>query len=81
MARKSKQERFIESAIDTAFISHGSNVQFSVMDLGKITNDVRSAVERDIENWASIGQSVSDHLIQDTINTAMQAAVAKYRQN
>jgi len=36
MARKSKEEKRMEAAVSAAFNQHGSNIQFSIMDLPKI---------------------------------------------
>lgn len=36
MARKSKQEKRIDDMVEAAFYKHGSNIQFNIMDLGKI---------------------------------------------
>ncbi len=36
MARMTKQEKNVENAVDKYFKIHGNNIQFNIMDLGKI---------------------------------------------
>lgn len=43
MARKTKQEKALEAAIEAAFNRHGSNRQFNIMDLSKISAAGRAA--------------------------------------
>jgi metal-sulfur cluster biosynthetic enzyme len=52
MVRKTKEEKRIEAATEAAFNLHGKNIQFNVMDLGKIYN---AGV-----NAGKAGQSIED---------------------
>jgi hypothetical protein len=52
MARKTKEEKRIEMATEQAFKLHGQNIQFNIMDLGKIHN---AGV-----NAGKAGQSIED---------------------
>ena len=36
MARQTKEAKRIDNAVDAAFKTHGNNIQFNIMDLGKI---------------------------------------------
>ena len=36
MARQTKEEKRIDAAADAAFYKHGNQIQFNIMDLGKI---------------------------------------------
>ncbi len=36
MARKTKREKLVEAAVETAFNKHGNRKQFNILDLGKI---------------------------------------------
>lgn len=51
MARKTKEEKRVESAVDEAFKKHGVNKQFDIMDLSKITKAGEDAAKqgKDIE--------------------------------
>lgn len=61
MARKTKQDKLIDSQVESAFNRHGKNIQFNIMDLGKIHdagvraaqagNDVDEAVILAIEQY------------------------------
>lgn len=62
MARKTKEAKRMEALVDDAFRRLGNNIQFNIMDLGKI---------HDAGMFALAGG-------QD-LDTAMQAAIAKYR--
>ncbi len=44
MARKSKVEKALDLAVDKAFKKYGQNVQFNVMILGTVLNDLRTAL-------------------------------------
>jgi len=63
MARKKKNP--IDDAVAAAFNKHGSNIQFNIMDLGKI---------HDAGVLAAAGG-------MDAIDAAVIEAIAKYRQN
>jgi hypothetical protein len=51
MARKTKQQKATEAAIDAAFAKYGSNRQYGVFDLSKITAAGQKAADlgQDIE--------------------------------
>ncbi len=65
MARKSKAEKQLDDAVDAAFKLYGNCVQFNMMDLSEMMREVKAAVT----------------FTDATVDTAMIAAVAKYRQN
>jgi len=44
MARMTKAAKAVEQKIEAAFKRHGSNVQFNIMDLSKITAAGRDAL-------------------------------------
>ena len=46
MARKTKEEKRIDAAVDTAFNTHASGIQFNIMDLGKIHDAGAKAAPR-----------------------------------
>lgn len=39
-----RESNKLDRAVDTAFKTHGNCVQFSIMDLGKISKETRNAV-------------------------------------
>jgi xanthine dehydrogenase molybdopterin-binding subunit B len=39
-----RESNKLDKAVEAAFQVHGNRVQFSVMDLGKISNETRAAV-------------------------------------
>jgi len=43
MAKMSKEDKKIEKAVDDAFKAHGSNIQFDMFDLAKISDAGRKA--------------------------------------
>lgn len=43
MARKTKEDKRIEAAVDAAFTRHSSNVQFDVFNVGKVLDAGRTA--------------------------------------
>lgn len=45
MARLTKAEKQVENAVDAAFKKHGSNVQFNIFDLSKISDAGRNAAK------------------------------------
>lgn len=61
MARKTKEDKRIEKAVDDAFKKHGNGIQFNMMDLGKISaagtkagqegKDIEAAVKEAIEQY------------------------------
>ena len=59
-------KKVIENAIDESFSRHGQNIQFDIMDLGKIADAGRAAV--------AIGGL-------EAIDEAVKSAIAQYRKN
>ena len=53
--RKTKEDKRIDTLVAAAFNQHGKNIQFNIMDLGKI-HDAGAAA-------AKAGQSVDDAVI------------------
>ena len=51
MARQTKEDKRIDAAADAAFYKHGNQIQFNIMDLGKIHNAgvVAGKAGKDIE--------------------------------
>ena len=73
MARKKKSP--VEAAIDASFKRLGNNVQFNIMDLNPMFNEVRAAVH------TAIGNADISYAKPEVFDAAMSAAIAKFRKN
>jgi hypothetical protein len=60
MARQTKQEKQIDNLVEAAFNRHGHNIQFNIMDLGKIhkagVEAVKTGQDLDTAMLAAIAQ-------------------------
>lgn len=70
MARMTKREKQIEAAVTHAFNKHGTNVQFDIMDLGKISAAGKAAAGNDPKT-----------IDTTAIEQAVEAACHKYAKN
>ena len=61
MARQTKEEKRIEAAVESAFNRLGNNIQFNIMDLGKIFNDGVAAVRAELDLDAAMLASIAKY--------------------
>jgi hypothetical protein len=43
-ARKSKAEKELDNLVERLFYKHGSNIEFNIMDLGRLSDYAKAAI-------------------------------------